>query len=774
LQEEVDGYFFAYLQFETLPNASSRKEITSSTGITFLGYLPDNTYYVSIPVSAGIEPLYNYQVRGIYRILPEYKLSSQLTGLELPAHALNADQTIRLKVSYYKSLKQQDVIQKFSALGIVASGKADFVNVLDITVPSSSIHDIAALPFVQYVEPIGPPGVPENYESRTDHRNNVIATDYATGLHYNGDGVWVGMNDDGEIGPHIDYQGRLNQDFVAGDDQGTHGDHVSGIIMGAGNKDPKGRGNAYGANLKVYTAYDGGNPEYEGFYDVPNSYIDPGVKINSTSYSDGCNVGYTALTQTIDETIWDFPEFMHVFSSGNSSSSGCNGIASKYYQITGGHKMGKNCLTVGNVDKTDVLNGSSSGGPAADGRLKPEICAVGTDVNSTQPNNTYGLNTGTSMACPGIAGNFAMLIHAYRGLNGGINPPSSIIKAAMLNTADDLGNAGPDFEYGYGRVNARRAYELLANNYYIMDSVDQGDVKNFQIAIPSGTKQVRIMIYWTDFVAQLGAPKDLVNDLQLVVADPGSNNFNPWILNPFPQKDSLALLAKRGIDTLNNHEQVTIDDPTAGNYTVTVKGLTVPEGPQKFVIVYEFLYDEITLTYPIGGEPLVQGEKERVRWDSYGGTGTFQLDLSSDGGQTWSSLASNIDAAKRYYDYTIPTSTTISGNYMMRISRGSVSDQSDTTFSIIPVPTNLHFTSICPTSVSFTWNAVTGATVMKCMCLAINLWNPSAQPQQLPLIFPASTSTIQIGSPYDRLDLMERWEEEPLPLKKIQAYLIAS
>src|SRR6185295_8268029 len=51
LKEEVNGYFFAYIQFEKLPAAGIRREIQVSTGITFLGYLPDNTYYASIPVS---------------------------------------------------------------------------------------------------------------------------------------------------------------------------------------------------------------------------------------------------------------------------------------------------------------------------------------------------------------------------------------------------------------------------------------------------------------------------------------------------------------------------------------------------------------------------------------------------------------------------------------------------------------------------------------------------------------------------------------------------
>jgi hypothetical protein len=75
---------------------------------------------------------------------------------------------------------------------MTATPKASFVNVLNVTAPVDEIQLLASLPFVQYIEPVGPKGEPENYESRTDHRNNCIANDYGSGLHYNGEGVWVG------------------------------------------------------------------------------------------------------------------------------------------------------------------------------------------------------------------------------------------------------------------------------------------------------------------------------------------------------------------------------------------------------------------------------------------------------------------------------------------------------------------------------------------------------------------------------------------------------
>ena len=105
------------------------------------------------------------------------------------------------------------------------------------------------------------------------------------------------------------------------------------------------------------------------------------------------------------------------------------------------------------------------------------------------------------MACPGVAGVFTQLYHAYKTLNSGNNPDNALMKAAVLNTADDLGNVGPDFKHGWGRINARRAYELLSNNNYLSSTISQGGNNSHQITVPANTAQVRIMILWTDYEA---------------------------------------------------------------------------------------------------------------------------------------------------------------------------------------------------------------------------------------------------------------------------------
>ena len=155
---------------------------------------------------------------------------------------------------------------------------------------------------------------------------------------------------------------------------------------------------------------------------------------------------------------------IHIFSAGNDGSSDCGyGAGSNWGNITGGHKQGKNVIAVANLNSTSGLANSSSRGPAADGRIKPDIGAKGTSVNSTVPTNSYGLKTGTSMSCPGIAGIMGQLYQGYKELNSGVNPSSALMKGVLLNSGDDLGNPGPDFKHGWGEVNAYQAIKILEN-----------------------------------------------------------------------------------------------------------------------------------------------------------------------------------------------------------------------------------------------------------------------------------------------------------------------
>ena len=201
------------------------------------------------------------------------------------------------------------------------------------------------------------------------------------------------------------------------------------------------------------------------------------------------------------------------------------------------------------------------------------------------------------MSCPGIAGILAQLYQAYKDLNGGVNPPSALMKCILLNSADDLGNPGPDFKYGWGEVNAFKAVKMLENSNYTTSSVSQSGVNTHTITIPSGTKQVKIMTYWHDKEASTSASVALVNDINTTLSYiPLGTSYNPLVLDESPNQTSLNSIAIPSIDDLNNMEQIIIDNPIAGNYTLNVNGFAVPYGPQEYWITYEFISEDVELT----------------------------------------------------------------------------------------------------------------------------------------------------------------------------------
>ena len=66
--------------------------------------------------------------------------------------------------------------------------------------------------------------------------------------------------------------------------------------------------------------------------------------------------------------------------------------------------------------------------------------------------------------------------------NGGALPQSALIKAALLNTASDYGNVGPDYKFGWGIVNALRAGMLIEDGHHLTSTVSQGNSNTHSIS----------------------------------------------------------------------------------------------------------------------------------------------------------------------------------------------------------------------------------------------------------------------------------------------------
>ncbi|WGF93696.1 S8 family serine peptidase [Aequorivita marisscotiae] len=696
----ANGYV-GWVQFYETPTQKIQ-DAFKRNNLELLEYIPHKTYLFYFPNNTSVNFLRNNGVRTIVPVEASAKISSTLKNPPYESWAMDGD-NILVTLQFHKFVAIDYVIQQLAAHQITVKQAYKGANNIDLSIPNNCLEDLANLPFVKWVELIVAPSVHDDTRGRSLHRSSNLDTQTTAGRNYTGLDIGVMCRDDGIVGPHIDFQGRIDNTLASGTGQ-THGDGVSGIMAGAGNLNPSNRGMAAGSMLYVVN--------YEpSFLDSPTvTLINSGdAVITNSSYSNGCNAGYTTITQTVDTQVKTLPNLQHTFSAGNSNNNNCGyGAGNQWGNITGGHKQGKNVIATANVFFDGSLVNSSSRGPAHDGRIKPDIAANGQNQISTAENNTYQSFGGTSGASPGIAGVSAQLYQAYSEANGNVLPPSALIKATLLNTANDAGNVGPDYKFGWGIVNGLRAAKLIEENRFLSDQVTQGTSNNHNINVPAGTKQVRFMVYWSDVPASPGANPALVNDLDLLVTDPSSTVLEPYILDHTPNPVTLNLPATNGPDHLNNMEQVLINNPAAGNYTINVDGFNVPVGPQEYFVVYEIISDNITVTYPNAGESFVPGETESIHWDAVAvnTTSDFELEYSIDNGASWNAIAT-VSNTTTNYGWNVPNSVT--GSALIRVSNGASQDVSDENFAIAPLVTNVHLNQVCPDEATFAWNAVSGA-----------------------------------------------------------------
>lgn len=695
----VAGVYYRLLQFKASPSLSTHEGLRDA-GIQLLEYIPHHAYIAAIPQNLDLEILKRFDLRAISKIETPWKVSKRIDQHGIPSWAEDRNQ-LKSIIKYHKNLDHEEVLKYclFDQINVIAHN--GYNNFIEVSFPKNRLEEIAALPYIAFVDLIPSPAVKDDTPARSLHRANMIDSYQANGRKFSGEGVGVLIRDDGIIGPHIDFHGRLSQEFASVNGNGTHGDGVAGILAGCGNFDPLMVGNARGAD--VYTI------DYLSTFldETMDLHFDNGVLVTNSSYSDGCNEGYTTTTETVDQQIYDNPSLMHVFSAGNSNGADCYyGAGDQWGNITGGHKQGKNVIATANLFFDASLVGSSSHGPAHDGRIKPDIAANGQEQISTFEDNNYGGFGGTSGAAPNIAGIVAMMHQAYRALNGGSTAQSALLKAMILNTANDLGNVGPDFIYGWGHVNAHRAVSTIEDERYFNANVTVGEVNNHSFTVPPNVKELRIMTYWMDNPGSVMTNRALVNDIDVVLKDPNSDSTLPWILDSSPDPVSLNNPAIKGEDHLNNMEQIFITDPEEGSYTLEVKGTDLPFGAQDYFVVWEYRMDDVTLIYPIGGEELVPGEEHIIHWDAQSSDKAFEISYSSDGGSTYNPI-NTLPGTARLLSWIVPNE--INAASRIKISNGISEDASTENFHIGEQAFNLSTEAICPTEAMISWEGPAGA-----------------------------------------------------------------
>jgi hypothetical protein len=195
------------------------------------------------------------------------------------------------------------------------------------------------------------------------------------------------------------------------------------------------------------------------------------------------------------------------------------------------------------------------------------------------------------MATPVVTGTMAIFAEEWKKLHNGAAALPLTLKTVAIAGADDLGNPGPDYTFGFGLLNAQASVDLMiadnaAGKRIKIDNIAAtGSSFDYPIILTSA-QDVRVVLGWFDpEVLTLGseevAGKTLVNDLDVKVVAPDGSTTNAYVLDPAHTTAN----ATRGVNTIDNTEEVEIKGAAAGTYHVIVNGTNVPQGPTQFVLV---------------------------------------------------------------------------------------------------------------------------------------------------------------------------------------------
>lgn len=445
----------------------------------------------------------------------------------------------------------------------------------------------------------------------------------------NGKNIVVGVKEQKMEETDLDVHKRVIPSSLAAGTVDNHATVISSIIGGAGNSFYDGRGIAN--NSKFFSS------SFSNLFADDIAVLNANkVSVQNHSYGTIIQQFYGAEAVSYDVQTWQNKNLLHIFSAGNRGSQfatdGKYATIVGYANLTGNFKMAKNIITVAAIDNKGNVAAESSAGPLYDGRVAPQITALG-------PN-------GTSDAAAVVSGTIAVMQQVYADSNSQQLPTAALVKAILYNTASDIFNKGIDYKTGYGLLNSYGGIKTIQEKKYDGGSVAQGQQWAKTISVPVNAAQLKVTLAWTDTAAAVNNSKALTNDLDLEIVHIGSGIiYKPWVLNMFPHFDSLGKLPTRKRDSLNTAEQVSIELPASGNYQIRVTGTSVT-GMVPFNIAFNIdTLNTFTFTSPQHANDVNREEISdlTIKWKTFVAdtNTTGNLFISYNDGGNWQLLKQN-------------------------------------------------------------------------------------------------------------------------------------
>ncbi len=606
----TDDRVHVLIQFAHHPSDEVHSQLARA-GVRLLAYVPESTWYASIPSAWLRQSTFPAEVQAIVAIQSDDKVSPRLSR--------HRDQRpLPVLVMTYPDSDLVTVSEAVTQIGGVVKEMVSERSYLLAWLP-----DAAALTTLAQVDSVFWLDMwPGPFGQKNDGGRQATKTTLAHAAGYHGNpasapgSIVIGVWDCGWVeNNHPGFAGRLTIGDPASTDNGCggaagindHATHVAGTAAGSGAGGPAGRDLRGHADQATVLSYDVDNAAQEVILAIQNYNVD----ISQNSWGPDPGSCDTTVLGVYDTTAAEFDALVRgsfsetvtktvhvVFANGNEQTYCPDG-----WRTSSGGAMGKNVIAVGATNSDDkTMTNFSSFGPTEDGRVNPVVVGPGCEsggeaaIWSTLPGQTYGDSgwCGTSMAAPAVSGILGLMLEAYN-LTYNTDPIPATLRAVLIHTAEDLGNPGPDYRFGYGHVDALAAINVITatvssstSAYIVTAPITNAEIKTYSMNHAGGL--LKCTLAWDDVPATLPASQTLVNNLDLALIAPDNTTYSPWVLD----KNTPANAATTGLNTVDTVEQVVVADAVAGEWTVRVTGSSVPQGPQTFSLVCPFTETAVT------------------------------------------------------------------------------------------------------------------------------------------------------------------------------------
>lgn len=605
-----DAHYVIHLDGPITPQ---RRAALEQAGVHLGEYLPMYSYICAAP---GVKPS-DLAPLGFVHWLgdfdPDWRIAPGIGTLQFASDerkAIADAGRVRVWIELLPRTTADRALARLASLqslvmSIVPAGDSQFIAA---EMPLGKVADIRGVPDIFFVEEIDEPQ-PHDHSANWISQSNLLDTTTFWNVGLTGAGQTAGVIDWSLVPTHCCFNDTVNpigplhrkiRSYLpsvpgAPGSSADHGTTVSSILAGdaPGQGDPNYRGMVYNAKIvfqDINQSIIGGSGSVDLLRNRLTLAHNDGASMHNNSWGSLSVTNYTNWSRDIDLFSRLFEEDV-VFQAPPNNGGLTN------------PENAKNCVAVsaaGDAPGQDTACFVAAVGPTTDGRRKPDLMAVGCGITSANYTTGCGLwsaGSATSWASP-VATGLGVLTRQYfidgfyptgAAVPGNTLAPSgALVRASLLNSSVDLTGIPdyPNMREGWGRVLLDNSLYLAgdARKLFFRDkrnavglSTDQSDTVTIRVV--GGAQSLKITLVWTDIAAAALSTFTPVNNLDLVVTAPNASVYKG---NVFAGGQSATGGAA---DDRNNVEQVLINAPLTGDYTIQIVGTAVNAELQGYALV---------------------------------------------------------------------------------------------------------------------------------------------------------------------------------------------